>query len=288
MLNAFGEIFSILGIILFAIFLLVLIFFLLILFFPVSYRIDLIRKEMTKVSVKLSWLFGILSIRFQYPEPGKLLIYLLGCKLYGGAKDVISKKGSEDTAILHENTKTTQNTGTSDFRKPQQIESAETESGNYHKKQDAICNKIDKIKYTIRNIYDKMKSMTEQITFYKDILSEEDTKGLLAHAIKRLLKIGKGIIPGSKKVDIIYGTGSPDTTGYLYGIYGMFSPKLGRDIKITPDFSEKIFEGEMHVSGHITVIRLLYHTALFMMDKRLKRLISKLKKHNGSIEPKIN
>ena len=75
------------------------------------------------------------------------------------------------------------------------------------------------------------------------------------------------------------GTGSPDTTGYAYGIYGMASAWLGNGICVTPDFTQAILEGEIYGAGHITVFKLLWHSLRVVLDKRLQLLIHRIKTH---------
>ena len=148
-------------------------------------------------------------------------------------------------------------------------------------KENNLRRKIEKIKYTICGIYDKIKHILEELGFYKELLQDEDTKALFSHGCRRLGKVLKNIRPRKLKADITYGTGSPDTTGYLYGFYGMLSPKLGKDICIVPDFEEPILEGSLYAAGHITVCTLLINMLALLLDKRLRILIGRLKAHRA-------
>lgn len=81
----------------------------------------------------------------------------------------------------------------------------------------------------------------------------------MKHAGKRFGHIWKRLRPRKLTVNATVGTGSPDTTGYLYGIYGMVLPKLGKGICITPDFEQAILEGEFQ--GFRTFYRgLMYYS----------------------------
>ena len=75
------------------------------------------------------------------------------------------------------------------------------------------------------------------------------------------------------------GTGSPDTTGYLYGIYGMLLPKLGKGVCVTPDFEQAIVEGDLKASGHFTVACVLFHSLRLVLDRRLRQLINKIRQY---------
>lgn len=147
-----------------------------------------------------------------------------------------------------------------------------------------IFEKYKKIKYTIIKIYDKIKDILENLAFYKELFQEEDTKALLRHAKLRIGRILKRLRPRKLKADITFGTGSPDTTGYVLGIYGIFSPQIKKPcyVNLTPDFTQAVLEGEIDAAGHITVFCILSNGILLLLDKRLRMLIRRIKKHNAA------
>ncbi len=145
-----------------------------------------------------------------------------------------------------------------------------------------ISAKIEKLKYTIIKIYGKIKDILENIAFYRKLLSDESTRELFGHAWFRLGRVLKSIRPRRIKADLRFGASSPDTTGYLYGIYGMLSPKLGKDICVVPDFEQAVLEGELSAAGHITVCSLLYHGFRLLLDKRLRIFLRRLRAHGAS------
>ena len=140
-----------------------------------------------------------------------------------------------------------------------------------------IAGFFEKIRYTIRKICDKIKYILKNISFYRELWNNPDTKGLLQHAGSRIGHILKRLRPRKLEVNARVGTGSPDTTGYLYGIYGMILPKLGKGVCITPDFEQAILEGDFKASGHFTIACVLFHSARLLMDKRLQQLKHKIR-----------
>ncbi len=147
-----------------------------------------------------------------------------------------------------------------------------------------ILGKIQKIKYTILKIYDKMKEVWANITYYHDLLHEENTVLLWRHVKLRLWKILKSIRPRHIRADVLFGTGAPDTTGYVFGVYGMLLPVLGRQVYLTPDFNRAVLEGNLDVSGHITLWTLTWNALKLLLDKKLRLFLKKLKagrKGNG-------
>lgn len=141
-----------------------------------------------------------------------------------------------------------------------------------------ILQKIQGIKCTIYNIYDKIKKIWENISYYIELLQEENTKQLTSHAFFRARKIFKSVRPRHVRVQLLFGTGSPDTTGYLYGAYCMLSAPLGPGFLITPDFESKRLEGEFDIAGHVMVWTFVINGLKLLLDKKLRLFLKKLKK----------
>lgn len=147
---------------------------------------------------------------------------------------------------------------------------------------DRISAKYEKIKYTIKKICDRIKHIWKNITFYRELLTEKNTRELFGHACIRVGKILKGIRPRKLKADVRFGAASPDTTGYLYGLYSMLSPKLGKNITVIPDFDRAVLEGDFFAAGHITAFRILVHSILLLLDKHLRKFLRRVKMYRAA------
>lgn len=73
-----------------------------------------------------------------------------------------------------------------------------------------------------------------------------------------------------------FGTGDPAQTGELTGVLYLLLPT--QEYEILPDFEETQFETETEFSGHIRSIHLLVTAYHLLRNKKLKRLIRKLRK----------
>ncbi len=370
MLDIILKILSVLGIVLLVLVLLLLAVLLLVLFFPVTYRFRarkesgaLLRDEgqgqnesadkdgeayrnkaapflrNTELYAGLSWLFGLLRVRYSYPETGALTVKLLCFKLYeaklppdGGSeaeKDGSEKESKPDAAekISGEHADAPKQGAQAD-REPEGSRSEGSEQGgSRQEKQEAgrteeqgqesgpseanpseeqgqesgppaeasnqeesrsedarggLLKKFQKIKYTICNIYDKIRGIWKNISYYSALLQEENTKQLYSYAKLCAAKILKNIRPRHIRADILFGTGSPDTTGYVFGLYCMLYPALGAKCVVTPDFERAVLEGRADISGHITVFVLGINVLRLMLDKKLRRFIRKLKKEDAA------
>ncbi len=292
MLAILLKILSVIGIILLILLGIVLLLLLLVLFFPITYKIYGNKKaEDILARIKADWLFGFLRLRFYYPDPGNVLVKLLCFTIYDSKAESVPSEGKSE--VQQKPQETNENPSPSGDEKQQPatnnatVTDMEAAPNNHSEKEkkslkQLILEKYDKIKYTIQKIYDKIKHILENISFYKELFMEEETKALLGHARKRLVKIVRKIFPKKLKADLLYGADSPDTTGYVLAAYSVLIPNIRKPyyIHFTPDFSQAILEGEIDAKGHITVFSILINVLAVVLDKRLRRLIHKIKRHS--------
>lgn len=310
MLTIILKILSILGILLLVILGVALLIILLVLFVPVTYRVRADRQEavpeqmlpppLIHIAAKADWLLGVLRVRFGYPEPGTVTVKLLCFTLFdSGREKAETPKRTKKRTKSQKRTKPEKRTKT---EKRSETEKAASPGGQT-KAEEAVTAKtqskrseyreaesdsqkgnipkqglLEKIRYTFQKIYAKIKEIWENFTYYREVLMCDDTKGLANHALMRLGRILKSIRPRKLRADIRFGTGSPDTTGYAFGIYGMFCSWLGNQVVITPDFERAVLVGELDAAGHITVFKLLWHGLILITDRRIRELMDKLER----------
>lgn len=284
----------------------------LVLFYPIAYRVRGRKDaESFELSVRVSWLAGFLRAQYRYPDPGRIKLKFLcftlcdrkvpppngedaGKKKKNGAEKIPAEKKAED-----KNPGGTAGASGGEQSGSQQEEKSVEEGGGKmpeasggiggedtppvsdngeEEKPGNFFEKIKKIKYTIQTIYDKIKRIWENISYYTELLQEEDTKELFAHALQVIGKILKSIRPRRVKADILFGTGSPDTTGYAYGAYCMLTASMKPGFLVTPDFEQKIFQGEFDLAGHVCTGVLLINGLKLLLDKKLHIFIGKIKR----------
>ena len=289
MLTILFKILSILGILLLILLGIALVVILLVLFFPVCYKMSGKKNaEEMQFAAKIKWLFGLVRVSYSYPVPGKLLAKVLFFTVYDSSAEKKNSAPGEDTHTAPNKDITTLLSDDTDMAKTDTATDTEASAnaktsveentpGPQQETSGKIAGFFEKIRYTIRKICDKIKYILKNISFYRELWNDPDTKGLLQHAGKRIGHILKRLRPRKLEVNARVGTGSPDTTGYLYGIYGMILPKLGKGVCITPDFEQAILEGDFKASGHFTIACVLFHSVRLLMDKRLQQLKHKIR-----------
>lgn len=289
----------IIGIVLLCLLLLLLLIAIVVLFVPIRYMAEGEWKENNKqVDIKATWLGKIIRFKFDYNFPNKTFISLKvfwidiikllnrekkpkkikkNSVLLGTAEAEDKKnKNQEQTTVMQKTDETDEHTiKTDDYL------TSENEPEN---KKEGFEEKINNIIFKFRTLYDKIRMVIDNISYYLDILEEKETQQFLADAWITIKKILIQIKPNKYKVDAIFGFETPDITGRVYGYYCMISPLIIDNINIEPDFEDKVLTGEFYMTGRITLFCIIKNALRIIFDKRLKPLVNKLKnggKKNG-------
>lgn len=329
MLHVILQILAVIGIILLCILGLLLLLILLVLFVPVRYRVSGVKDgDVISLAVKVTYLLHILSVRYDYKEPGNIIVKLFGIRIFDSGKQAdgsreeqketstgqqtaeeAAKQSGKQTETAEQSGKTAaeatgqkpspaeETTGqpsptAAEFGPDEKTKDAAGQDADRLKEEAAsgvqaeeTQGKFQKIKYTIRNICDKiknivqkLKSIAENISYYRDVLTDIENERLLKRVKLRVFKVLKSIRPRVLKADLLIGTGSPDTTGYLCALYGMLLPVFGNNVNITADFEKAVWEGSVYAKGKITVFTILLQAGKIFFDKQLRIFIRQLKR----------
>lgn len=302
MLATIRNILPIIGIVLLIVLAVAVVLVLLVLFLPIVYRVNGSKQEKDiQVCVKARWLFGLLNVRYAYPEPNAVIVRLFGFELFHSGKQGTGEEAKQPTdessqdklsqevahsktpdaptkeSTLSQDAPTKDSASSQDASTEEDALSQEDTTQAHQTFVRRIKSKIQKIKYTILGIYDKIKHIVNNIAYYKGILQEEETKQLFRHVSMRMRKIWKNIHPRKLQANLHVGTGSPDTTGYLCAVYGMLCTYFGNSVTMEPDFEQAVCEGDFYIAGHITIFQLLRHGVAIILDKNLHLFWNKLK-----------
>lgn len=294
---------SILGIIL----LCLLGLLLLVLFLPVVYRGGgRAHAGEYEAWFRFRWFFGLVRGQFPYPDGKALRIKVLWLTVYDSSRkqdkventaedireDTESFEEKESPAIMtdkeqghveteanteqeHVETEPDTEQGHVETEPDTEQENKEAEPDTEQKKE----HKKDSVK-AAQSMSEKLADLREKLQQLLNIIQDKDNQELVRHAKKRLGKLLKSIRPRVLRAEAVIGLGEPDTTGYLYGAYWTIKPFLGRRcrVTITPDFEQQILEGKVMARGYVFAAVLLYQVIRVILDRRLRRLISQLKR----------
>lgn len=288
-MQIFLQILAVIGIILLCIIGLILLVLGLVLFVPIRYKIKAHKETETVLQIRATWLLHFLSIIYIYPEPGEIVVRILGAKVWkmkiGEEKtddapeaETTEQEGKSAISKSAESEVTPKEEKESVEKEPKKIEAEKTEAEKAEAENEEKTNVFEKIQYKIKSICDKIKKIFNNYEYYKDLLQQKENSLLFDRCKNRLFKVLKHLKPRVLKAEIIVGTGEPDTTGYLMAIYGMLIPVLGSDINITPDFEQKILEGRLYAKGRVRVATLLNHVVRIYFDEQLHNLLDNIQR----------
>lgn len=142
----------------------------------------------------------------------------------------------------------------------------------------AIFKKIMNIKYTLKNIYDKIIEIRDHFTFYRDLILLESTKQLYTDVWKQVRRLLHHIRPRKVRMHITLGMGDPATTGEAIAAFSIIYPFIGKSITLTPRFDEEILEGDFYFRGYSQVFVLLHVASKVYFNKELRKFMKVLRK----------
>lgn len=296
MLQTVLHILAIIGIVILCIFVILLLVLLAVLLVPIRYDIRGRKESDLWLRAKVTWFLHAVSVTYEYPQPNSLLIKILGFKVslpservsplsstdipeHTEAEDTVPESAGTEPPIAREaaDSKASQSTGE---LTAMELKTSPKPDSLWERITKAIAAFLAKIRYTIRFICDRIKKLSEGYEYYTALLREEETKLLFKRSKSRLIRLMKHIRPRKLDACLTVGTGSPDTTGYLLGLYGMLLPYLGNTVTITPDFEQAVLKGTFRVKGRVTVLILLITVIQFYFDKQLRIFIDKLQRED--------
>lgn len=281
------KILSILGIILLCLLILALTVVLLVLFCPVTYRAGgTARTGEYRVWLRFRWLGGLVRGTFSYPGEGGLQVRLLW-KTMGGRKRKEEPPSPSDPAQSEESPAESDDGpnqgGEAAQNTPEQPTEAGTESSS-RTAPDSGDSGQKTAEGTIHqeNLQEKaagQRGLKERLAAFLELVRDQDNQELVRHGLFRLGRILRSLRPRFLRAQALVGLGEPDLTGYVYGIYWAVKPFLGKkcQVSVTPDFERRVLEGEAVLGGRVMAAVVLHHVIRVLLDRRLRRLIARLK-----------
>jgi len=294
----------------------VLLLLLLVLFVPVRYTAYIKKEDEVNGKGNFHWLFHILHAKVLYENnETKFCVRLLGIPIIQSdkpkrvknkkpkkktPKKTVSKdkkaqrqkKISESNKVLLEK-KTLVQEKNDKVQRENTVETAKRSSKNKSsnkKKSQAkknslfwrIKDKILNIIKSVKNFFEKLRNVWSSFHKYKkkiiEFLKDEQHKNAFLKGKKSLLGLLKYLGPQKVKGNILYGTGDPCSTGLSLGAASILYAKYGNNIKIRPDFENKVFLADVKISGRVRLFRLIWVLFKTYLDKDIKALINHGKK----------
>ena len=235
------SILQILGLLLIVLLILALLAVLIVLFHPVRYLVDIHWLDEQWASFKARWFFRLIRAKVSYSDN---LVYV-EIHLFW-KKITFSYDLTED-----KNDKT-----------PEKKEKKAKEPKD--STDEGIISKIKGMIKRIKEVYPKVKK----------ILTDEKNKEAVVHLKNEIIYLLKIFVPKKSKIDGVFSTGSPDTTGQAFGILACFPAMYQKNWKIIPDFTSDdiYFKGTIWGKGRIYGYEIVGILLRILFDKNCRRL----------------
>ena len=288
------------GIVLLSLLGILILLVLMVLFVPVRYNISADYHSRLTANIKISWLLNVLRLKASYANDLSVKAYAMFFKIFDNNSDKEKKQknkegdkciddmyvadSSQETAGQYAAGRQNETSGAGNSQDTAvQVESLEAEKADIkqhiesrsnnqhneddkhnrqsvsqpHKKKDLIgrlkaaLNSVkdklisikSKFKKLLKAIVDKKRSAWQKINDLKVIINDEENKELV-RLIKRIL----GVI------------------AVIYGITGV-------EFNITPEFEQKVLEGDIYMKGRVRIYRLLLIALRVYKNNRFRKLV---------------
>ncbi len=134
------------------------------------------------------------------------------------------------------------------------------------------------IQYTIEHFCDKIKFVSEQIEYYKEIVTSDVFRQSFQLCKGELISIFMSLKPQKFEADLIVGMDDPATTAQILAFWGMLYPVIGQHVNVAGDFEQTRIEGHVFLKGRIRAITFIKAAIRIYFNKDIRKLIHLLKK----------
>lgn len=137
---------------------------------------------------------------------------------------------------------------------------------------------FENIEYTINRFCDKIRSVSETIEYYREVVEGEPFKRSFALCKDELLAVVKSLKPRKFEATLIVGMEDPASTGEILAICGMLYPIIGGHVDVRGDFEKKRLEGQVLIVGKLRMFTFLRMAFRIYFNKDIRKLYKLLKR----------
>lgn len=267
------SVLQILGWTLLIIILLVIVLLLILLFCPLRYLLEVEWQDEKWARLKANWLLCLIRAKLFYGDD--LLygeVYLLWKKIcfshdFSKKEDTNDFEKVDDEELEKEDVEETVSEekiiGTETLEELREGTKPEEDVSD-----DGIVSKIKGIINRIQEVYSRIKV----------ILEDEQNQDAVKHIKNELIYLLKIFLPKKSKVNAVFSTGSPDTTGQLFGILALFPVMYHKNWNLVPDFQsdDAYFKGTFWGKGWIAIYQFVGIVLRILFDKNCRKLYTKV------------
>lgn len=211
---------------------------------PFRYKIDASFKEEFKGSIKITYLFHIVSIKMSYDDKFNFSLRLFGFRIRN--KKDRNKKDSSNKEV-------------NSTKKNEEDKNATLSDNN-------------------KTNEDQFKKISQTI----DFLNSPTSKRTFSYISKRIKKMF--VLPKVIDIKVNYGLSDPGYTGMIMSLYNLFYIYFGRSITLIPTYDKAEFEFTAHIKGNTLPIVVLYQVLCILFNKDCVNFYKQLNKKRNQEE----
>lgn len=318
MLHILGMIGKGIGIALLCILILAVVLLLAVLFAPIRYRVTAgLADEKAAGMAKAHWLLHIITASCVWEQELQYKLSIFGITVYGSKRKALKEKKKKEKEQKKEqkelekrkqktkniknikNEKNIQNEAAQSVKvqtadkEPEQVAARRVDRQAKRKKHrksplkalmaklKALLEKLKAFWKRVIGLFQKAEKLKETISAYRAFFEREDFKRAFALCKKELLTLWKRVRPKKLRAELHFGFDDPALTGQILAYLSMLYPLLGKDVRLRPDFENRVCEGKLLIKGKIRLFVLLRALWILYFDKDIKRLIRIWKKEDA-------
>ena len=130
----------------------------------------------------------------------------------------------------------------------------------------------------IRKAFRKLRDIGKNVSVWIDYLQSDSFDRAKDCLIKEGTAIARHVLPRKIRGTIRFGTGDPAKTGMITGAAYIAYPVFPEELILEPDFLESRFDADVSLKGHIQLIVPVFHAVRIVLQKDVRRLISRIRK----------
>lgn len=138
-----------------------------------------------------------------------------------------------------------------------------------------VLEALKSIPQRIRELCEKLKNILQKAGDFVGLLRSELTKTVFSHFRQHLKYLWKHLRPDRIEGELRYGFSDPAMTGQVTGILYLLLPGNCYKVRLEPDFQNTIYEGQIHIRGHIRFCHFVRIAWKVFRDKEFRTLYRK-------------
>lgn len=159
-------------------------------------------------------------------------------------------------------------------------ETSSEESPSKEKQGGGKNHLLKKLLHVPAKLFHKIKKLSQSagktkkdLHALKAFIDRQETKGALRIVWKKVIRLGRHVLPRRLKGYLTFGFSDPADTGYLLALLGALYPVYGGSVEINPDFQQKRLEFSLQGSGRSYGIVVLVNGLQLFFDKNIQFIL---------------